>query len=113
MELHQIRYFLAVARERNFTEAAQACHVSQPSLTLAIDRLESELGGPVFVRKPRGSELSELRRLVLPRLKMAHRAVTLAMNQARGFEEKARYRSETEVGSNAGADVAEQGLLGR
>ena len=42
MEMHQVRYFLAVARELNFTRAADECHVSQPSLTRAIQKLEEE-----------------------------------------------------------------------
>ncbi len=36
MEMHQIRYFLAVSEERNFTRAAERCNVAQPSLTRAI-----------------------------------------------------------------------------
>ena len=36
MEMHQVRYFLAVARTLNFTRAAEECHVAQPSLTRAI-----------------------------------------------------------------------------
>ena len=42
MEMHQVRYFLAVARELNFTRAADECNVSQPSLTRAIQKLEEE-----------------------------------------------------------------------
>src|SRR5262249_61550875 len=45
MEMHQVRYFLAVARTLNFTRAAEECHVAQPSLTRAIKLLEGELGG--------------------------------------------------------------------
>ena len=44
MELHQVRYFLAVASTLNFTRAAEECHVAQPSLTRAIKQLEEELG---------------------------------------------------------------------
>ena len=51
MEMHQVRYFLAVARTRNFTRAAEECNVSQPSLTRAIQKLEGELGGPLFRRE--------------------------------------------------------------
>ena len=52
MQMHQIRYFLALCEERNFTRAAKRCGVSQPSLTNAIIRLEQKLGGALFQRKP-------------------------------------------------------------
>jgi DNA-binding transcriptional LysR family regulator len=50
MNLKQIRYVLAICQERNFTRAAAKCRVRQPSLTVAIQRLEHELGGALFVR---------------------------------------------------------------
>jgi DNA-binding transcriptional LysR family regulator len=52
MEMQQIRYFLALCEERNFTRAARRCGISQPSLTIAIIRLERELNGALFQRKP-------------------------------------------------------------
>jgi LysR family transcriptional regulator, hydrogen peroxide-inducible genes activator len=52
VEMHQIRYFLALCEERSFTRAARQCGISQPSLTNAIIRLEQELGGALFERKP-------------------------------------------------------------
>ena len=52
MEMHQIRYFLALSSELSFTRAAKRC-VSQPSLTSAINPLERQLGGALFRRKPR------------------------------------------------------------
>ena len=52
MEMHQIRYFLALCEERSFTRAARRCGISQPSLTNAIIRLEQQLGGALFKRKP-------------------------------------------------------------
>ena len=51
MEMHQVRYFLAVARTTNFTRAAEECNVAQPSLTRAIKLLEGELGGDLFRRE--------------------------------------------------------------
>ena len=69
MEMHQIRYFLAVADELNFTRAAERCNVSQPALTRAIRLLEEELGGPVFNRERRRTHLTELGRMVLPHLR--------------------------------------------
>ena len=60
MEMHQIRYFLAVARTLNFTRAAEECHVAQPSLTRAVQKLEDELGGPLFRRERSNTHLSQL-----------------------------------------------------
>ena len=45
VEMHQIRYFLALSETLNFTKAAERCNVAQPSLTHAIHSLEIELGG--------------------------------------------------------------------
>jgi DNA-binding transcriptional LysR family regulator len=44
MEMHQVRYFLAVAKHLNFLRAADECNVAQPSLSRAIQQLEGELG---------------------------------------------------------------------
>ena len=66
MELHQVRYFLAVFEARNFTRAAERCRVSQPALTRAIKKLEDELGGPLFHRERDGAKLTTLGEMVLP-----------------------------------------------
>jgi DNA-binding transcriptional LysR family regulator len=68
MEMHQIRYFLAVAETHSFTRAAERCRVSQPTLTAAIKKLEAELGGPLLLRDRAGSKLTPLGRMLLPRL---------------------------------------------
>ncbi len=68
MEMHQVRYFLAVSQELNFTRAAEKCNVAQPSLTRAIKQLEAELGGPLFHRERANTHLSELGSMVLPYL---------------------------------------------
>jgi DNA-binding transcriptional LysR family regulator len=44
MEMHQVRYFLALAEQLNFTRASEQCNVTQPSLSRAIKLLEEELG---------------------------------------------------------------------
>src|SRR5262245_24596761 len=67
MEMHQIRYFLALCEELNFTRAARRCGVTQPSLTNAIRALEGELGGALFQRKPR-IVLTELGAAIRPYL---------------------------------------------
>jgi DNA-binding transcriptional LysR family regulator len=66
--MHQVRYFLALARTLNFTRAAEQANVSQPALTRAIQQLEAELGGPLFRRERARTHLSELGRIMLPYL---------------------------------------------
>src|SRR5215216_5289765 len=68
MEINQIRYFLAVCRELHFGAAARSCRVSQPSLSIAIKRLEQELGRPLFDRQPR-IQLTDFGRRIYPHLK--------------------------------------------
>ncbi|MBF0194740.1 MAG: LysR family transcriptional regulator [Magnetococcales bacterium] len=51
MNLNQLKYTLAVAREKNFSRAAKICHVSQPSLSVAIKNLEEELELSLFERQ--------------------------------------------------------------
>ena len=50
MTLTELRYVVAVARERHFGRAAEACHVSQPTLSVAVRKLEDELGITLFER---------------------------------------------------------------
>ena len=59
MEMHQVRYFLALCEERNFTRAAKRCGVAQPSLTRAIKQLEAELGGLLFDRNRINTRLTD------------------------------------------------------
>lgn len=58
MELRTLRYFLAVAREQNMTEAANMLHVTQPTLSRQIADLERELGTTLFVRTNRATTLT-------------------------------------------------------
>jgi LysR family hydrogen peroxide-inducible transcriptional activator len=63
MEMHQLRYFSRVAELGNVTRAAEACHVSQPSLSQQIAKLERELGQPLLERLGRGVRLTEAGKL--------------------------------------------------
>jgi DNA-binding transcriptional LysR family regulator len=58
VNLQQLGYFVAVARKRSFTRAAEACFVAQPALSQQIRKLEEELGLPVFERRRRGVDLT-------------------------------------------------------
>lgn len=82
MEMNQIRYFLAVCEHRNFTHAAKASNVSQPSLTAAIKKLEEELGGALFLRDRAGCRLTPLGSLIRPRLQTVHQETSEAKAEA-------------------------------
>jgi len=58
MEMHQLRYVVAVARTGNFSRAAEQCHVAQPSLSQQIQKLEDELGERLFDRLKREARLT-------------------------------------------------------
>lgn len=85
MEMHQIRYFLTLCEELNFTRAAKRCGVAQPSLTKAIHRLEQTFGGPLFDRNHRNIELTELGRVVKPYLTQLDRCSYEAKRKAELF----------------------------
>ena len=59
MEFRVIRYFLAVAREKNITKAAEKLHLTQPTLSRQLRELEEELGTELFVRGKRRTTLTE------------------------------------------------------
>ena len=59
MELRVLNYFLTVAREENFTRAAEQLHVTQPTLSRQIADLEAELGVKLFVRSSHNIILTE------------------------------------------------------
>lgn len=86
MEMHQVRYFLAVARELNFTRAAESCNVAQPSLTRAIKQLEDELGGELFRRERNLSHLTELGHRMLPMLQQCYDSALTAKSLAQSMK---------------------------
>lgn len=66
MQIHQLTYFVAVARTRHFTRAADLTGVSQPTLSKQIRVLENSLGTPLFVRHRGGIELTSAGEALLP-----------------------------------------------
>ena len=85
MEMHQIRYFLAVAETLNFTRAAELCNVTQPSLTRAVKKLEEELGGLLFSREHHNTHLTELGQLMRPHLEAIWSTEGAARALAKGY----------------------------
>jgi DNA-binding transcriptional LysR family regulator len=85
MEMHQVRYFLALCEELNFTRAAERCHVAQPSLTRAIKQLEEEMGGALFHRERANTHLSELGRTLQPYLEQVYTRAEQAKREAQEF----------------------------
>jgi len=69
MELRQLRYFIALAKELSFTKAAQLLHVSQPPLSYQIAQLEDELGARLFERTSRTVFLTEAGKALIPHAK--------------------------------------------
>lgn len=90
MEMHQVRYFLAVARTLNFTRAAEQCCVSQPALTRAIQLLEEELGGKLMRREGKLSHLTDLGQRMLPLMQQCYDSAHAAKSLATSFRKGSR-----------------------
>jgi len=98
MTLNELRYLVAVAQERNFGRAAQKCFVSQPALSVAIQKLEEELGARLFERgktevtvTPFGGQIVE--------------------QAARVLEEAARIREIAQAGRNQLVGALKVGII--
>lgn len=81
MEIHQLRYFVAVAEAGTMSKAAERCHVAQPSLSQQIQKLEYGLGTALFDRLGRGVALTPAGRALLPRAKRILTEVQEAQTQ--------------------------------
>ena len=85
MELRVLNYFLAVAREENFTKAANVLHITQPTLSRQISDLEDELGVKLFIRSSHNIILTEEGMMLKRR---AQEMLSLAEKTKRDFLQK-------------------------
>ncbi|MFI0844400.1 LysR family transcriptional regulator [Mesorhizobium sp. IMUNJ 23232] len=85
MDIHHIRYFLAVCETRNFTWAAKRCNVTQPALSRAVQQLEDEVGGLLFRRERNLRRITDLGALLRPRFQQIVDELTSVRNEASQF----------------------------
>jgi LysR family transcriptional regulator, hydrogen peroxide-inducible genes activator len=89
MEMHQLRYAVAVARTGNFSRAAEQCHVAQPSLSQQILKLEEELGEKLFDRTRRAARTTPHGEAFLLRARRILEEVDAAQREARDAKDLA------------------------
>ena len=78
MTLTEMRYIVALARERHFGKAAEACHVSQPTLSVALKKVEGQLGSALFERTASDVRITALgERIVAQAKRVLEEAVRL------------------------------------
>ncbi|MEV4313067.1 LysR substrate-binding domain-containing protein [Actinocrispum sp. NPDC049592] len=90
LDLRLVHCFTVVAEHRHFGRAAEALHVTQPSLSRQIHRLEQQLGARLLDRTPRGSSLTEAGEVFLPQAKALLRTATQAIARTRAAAEPSR-----------------------
>jgi DNA-binding transcriptional LysR family regulator len=101
LDLRLVRYFTVVAEHRHFGRAAEALHITQPSLSRQIRHLEQQLGARLLDRTPQGSQLTEAGEVFLPRAKALLRSAT----QAAAYTRAAAQPSRITIGYTTGLIV--------
>ena len=101
VELRQLRYFVAVAEELNFTRAAERLHIAQQPLSAAIARLEHQLGGRLFDRTTRRVTLTDIGVALLEPARAALQAADTAVATARAVA--TGEAGDVSIGLSAGA----------
>lgn len=95
MDIKQLRYFIAIAEEKNITAAAVRLHMSQPPLSIQLKKLETELGVKLFERSGKGMELTDKGKVLYKK----------ALNLVNNFEEIKNEIQETEEGKKGTLSV--------
>ena len=111
MELGELEVFLAVAREKSFSRAAEKLYRSQPAVSMAVRRLEEWVGRPLFVRGSRATKLTDAGELLRD---YAERMLNLREETRRGVEDLAGLRrGRVSLGVNESSIHALLPALGR
>lgn len=105
-DLRRLRYFLAVARERNFTRAAQRLHIAQPALSRHVRLLEQELGVELLHRTTHQFELTDAGRFLLERGPAVRSAADELWRSVRTFGAGERGEIILAYGASASYEVA-------
>jgi LysR family transcriptional regulator, hydrogen peroxide-inducible genes activator len=92
MELHQLRYFVEVAKGGNFTRAAERCFVTQPTLSHQIKKLEDELGEPLLQRRKKGVAPTPFGQQFLARALVVLAELGAAQEEAAAFRREVKGR---------------------
>jgi DNA-binding transcriptional LysR family regulator len=103
LDLRLVRYFTVVADHRHFGRAAEALHITQPSLSRQISRLEQQLGARLLDRTPRGTQLTEAGEVFLPRARALLRSAAQAAAQTRAAAQPTRIT----IGCTTGLSIAQ------
>jgi molybdenum-dependent DNA-binding transcriptional regulator ModE len=97
VKTHQVSYFLALCEEQSFTRAARRCGVAQPSLTRAIQELESECGGPLFERGRSNVSLTRRGLHLKPEFVRVDRALSEVAAKAAEFKTQSEVKVNSET----------------
>jgi LysR family hydrogen peroxide-inducible transcriptional activator len=92
MELQQLRYLVEVAKSHSFTRAAEECHVTQPTLSHQIRKLEEEMGEPLFQRRKKGAFLTPLGERLIEHARSILGSVETVRHEASAFSKKIQGR---------------------
>src|SRR5262249_21325132 len=92
MDIYQIRYFLAVVDAGNFSRAAERVHVTQPTLSTGIKKLEDELGVALFERSNREVKLTVAGEQFVARARTISREMEQAKDEIKAFRTQAVLR---------------------
>jgi LysR family transcriptional regulator, hydrogen peroxide-inducible genes activator len=105
MEVHQLKYFCAIAKAGTFTRAAESMYVAQPSLSQQILKLEDELGGKLFYRLPREARLTPLGEVFLPRALAILQSIQQARAEIDNLVQSARSQAKTKTIAMPGTSI--------